>query len=187
MITSDFIMTNQKTKKIENEFLDVVLKPYKSDCKYLKEAYILDNGNENQKETGFLQGFGYFSIPESCYIESTGHFNSVEFNICYNQLAYVLYGLALKNRMLSSFFPNSLDKSKFNFDDFLIEQISSIYIAKLESKFLGSINPKNFWGKLTVTKIVFSQSTLFGYTNIEFSDDSKIKAKGCVLIAFQVG
>ena len=38
-----------------------------------------------------ITGKGRFSIPESCYIDSTGHFNAVEFNICYNQLAYVLF------------------------------------------------------------------------------------------------
>jgi hypothetical protein len=32
------------------------------------------------------------AIPESCYIDDTGHFNAVEFNICFNQLAYVLFG-----------------------------------------------------------------------------------------------
>ena len=38
-----------------------------------------------------IVGKGRFSIPESCYIDDTGHFNAVEFNICYNQLAYVLF------------------------------------------------------------------------------------------------
>ncbi|MEO1375818.1 MAG: FcoT family thioesterase, partial [Cyanobacteria bacterium J06635_10] len=41
-----------------------------------------------------------FSIPESCYIDDTGHFNSVEFNICYNQLFYIIIAYLIKNQLL---------------------------------------------------------------------------------------
>ena len=41
------------------------------------------------KDAGLISAKGRFSIPDSCYIDDTGHFNAVEFNICFNQLAYV--------------------------------------------------------------------------------------------------
>src|SRR6185437_12588121 len=73
-----------------------ILKPYRQNATYLKSAEItqvcdkstIAPGTQDQR---LVTGKGCFAIPESCYIDDTGHFNAVEFNICYNQLAYVLF------------------------------------------------------------------------------------------------
>lgn len=59
-----------------------VLNPYKAHCKYLKSAQVTKEGDPH--DGGRVIGRCEFSIPQSCYIDDTGHFNSVEFNICYN-------------------------------------------------------------------------------------------------------
>ncbi|MGW6540873.1 FcoT family thioesterase [Streptomyces sp. NPDC055051] len=46
-----------------------------------------------------LTGSGMFTIPEPCYIDDTGHFNAVEFNICYNQLAYYTLAAMIRDRV----------------------------------------------------------------------------------------
>ena len=74
-----------KTDIIGPEFLSRVLKPYREHCCYLKSA------NFQHHKTGGIQGLtlhGQFSIDDSCYIDDTGHFNAVEYNICFNQIAY---------------------------------------------------------------------------------------------------
>src|SRR5882724_11344285 len=71
-----------------------ILKPYRPHARYLRSAQIThfrDKAAEGiAANKGLVTAAGRFSIPESCYIDDTGHFNAVEFNICYNQLAYVM-------------------------------------------------------------------------------------------------
>ena len=43
---------------------------------------------------------GDFEIPESCYIDATGHLNSVEVNICYNQLLYVILAQSIASEVV---------------------------------------------------------------------------------------
>ena len=83
---------NQKFTKVDDvsqDLLDVFLEPYKENCKYLKKAQFQDKETSRliKKSNSENQGLWFiqadFSIPESCYIADTGHFNSVEFNICY--------------------------------------------------------------------------------------------------------
>jgi len=79
---------------IANEFTAEILKPYRENATYLKAAEIVEVNDKTAiagTDQKLIIGKGRFSIPESCYIDSTGHFNAVEFNICYNQLAYVLF------------------------------------------------------------------------------------------------
>jgi hypothetical protein len=73
---------------VDSAVLAVVLAPYKLNCRYLLSV-VAEYG---QKGCSLASARAEFSIPESCYIASTGHFNAVEFNICYNQLAYSLMG-----------------------------------------------------------------------------------------------
>jgi FcoT-like thioesterase domain len=66
-----------------------ILRPYKQNATYLKSAEITHVNDKSAISPGtadhkLVSGKGRFSIPESCYIDDTGHFNAVEFNICYN-------------------------------------------------------------------------------------------------------
>src|SRR5690348_5245638 len=83
--------------------LENVLAPYKPHCRYLQRAHVV-SGSERaglpaSKGTE-VSAHGDFAIPESCYIADTGHFNAVEFNICYNQLAYTLLAACVEHKWL---------------------------------------------------------------------------------------
>src|SRR5205823_5095442 len=92
----------QMPMNISDAFISKILAPYKQNAKYLKSALILDyyeRGFDDQIPKSAIELVnieGNFSISESCYIDDTGHFNSVEFNICYNQLAYVLFAKCIE-------------------------------------------------------------------------------------------
>src|SRR5437868_7116844 len=71
---------------IADEFVCAILKPYRAHAIYLKSAAIthVHDGTAAQDASGtppLITGTGRFSIAESCYIDDTGHFNAVEFNI----------------------------------------------------------------------------------------------------------
>lgn len=177
---------------ISDAFLARILTPYKEHAKYLKSAQILryhepDFNTPISKEQDDLVTIeGRFSIPESCYIDDTGHFNAVEFNICYNQLAYVLFGKCIQTGIFHKVVADWEQRVNLSFDMFLKYQLSSMYIAKIEGNFLKPLNSKNFGAKLTITRILWTPQTAFVYTKICFNDAQGVKAKGGVLLAFRI-
>ncbi|NJR65313.1 MAG: hypothetical protein HC772_08340, partial [Leptolyngbyaceae cyanobacterium CRU_2_3] len=74
-------MTVQQTlptmEEVSQELLDTFLAPYKEHCRYLKRAQFQSPVISTGREQSWLIN-GDFAIPESCYIDDTGHFNSVE-------------------------------------------------------------------------------------------------------------
>ena len=64
---------------IPEEFVADILRPYRRNVKYLKCAQIthLRDSERPAKGVPILTATGRFSIPESCYIDATGHFNDV--------------------------------------------------------------------------------------------------------------
>jgi hypothetical protein len=104
----DILNTTKGDFFSDGALLEKILMPYKLNCRYLQKAHVEfgrlelakpDAGNNKN----LLRAEGEFSIPSSCYIVDTGHFNSVEFNICYNQLAYYLLAECVQNKLLGNF------------------------------------------------------------------------------------
>jgi hypothetical protein len=172
---------------ISNTFAAEILKPYRANATYLKSAeitYVNDKaasapGTADQK---LISGKGRFSIPESCYIDDTGHFNAVEFNICYNQLAYVLFagcidaGLMQKVRVGGGGIPSM--------GEFKRHQLPAMMIVSLESRYFKPLNSKDFTAELTINKISAVGNAWFLFTTITYSDSEGVKAKGSVTLAF---
>jgi hypothetical protein len=171
---------------IAKEFTAEILKPYRENATYLKSAEITEVNDKasaapttNQK---LITGKGRFSIPESCYIDDTGHFNAVEFNICYNQLAYVLFagcietGLMQKVRVAEGGIPSMTE--------FKRHQLPAMMIVALESRYYKPLNSKDFTAELSINKISAVGNAWFLFTTITFSDSEGIKAKGSVTLAF---
>ncbi|AOY79796.2 hypothetical protein BJP36_07510 [Moorena producens JHB] len=120
-------------ERIDELLLQRTLSPYASKgAIYLQEAYIdfkiSDTVGSTLREDKDYVVRGEFSISESCYIDDTGHFNAVEFNICYNQLFYVALAQACSKHLLSSL-------KELTLDNFYRKQLSNIYITRLESFF----------------------------------------------------
>lgn len=120
--------------------LERVLLPYKPDCRYLTSAVVASEGDLASAE-------GDFAIDESCYIDDTGHFNSVEFNICYNQLTYYLIAKSIKEGLVP-------ELRHWSMDDYWTHQLPGILIAGFASTFRKPIDPKAFSGRVRFTKML---------------------------------
>lgn len=181
------VIDPQTPVEIEPRFLQQILSPYKPNAMYLKSAAIthVQGGAGSQGDIrDIVTATGAFSISESCYIESTGHFNSVEFNICYNQLAYVLFAQGLRSGILQRVIPRWNENIKLTYDIFLREQLSSMLIVRIEGKFTQQLDSTNFSGALSLQRITSFKKSNFAHTSIAFSDAAGVKSRGQVTLAF---
>jgi hypothetical protein len=154
--------------------LNNVLRPYKRNCKYLLNAVVAGSGDP--KQGGKIIGRCEFSIPESCYIDDTGHFNSVEFNICYNQMMYYVIAKSIKEKLMSSF-------ESWSLDDFWNKQLPNIYIVEFASSFRHPIQARHFIGEIEFTNIRTSSKILYINTNCRYWDTSGGKCSGEIVLA----
>lgn len=173
-----------KYQQVESNFLNDILIPYRDNCKYLKNCSI--NYQDNNSDFLF-DSLGDFGILESCYIDDTGHFNAVEFNICYNQIAYTTLGHTIRSDFFQSFLPEHFVRSKLTYDIYKEKQLSSMFIVKIESKYLKPIKASGFQGRFYVDKLSYLSKTIFVHTSMDFLQDDTLKASGKVLLAFNAG
>ena len=129
----------------DTELLSRVLRVYLPHCRYLKSAEV-ETAPESAPSDQ-LTVFGEFEIGDSCYIDDTGHFNSVEFNICYNQLAYYLIAKSVKDGLLDVF-------RGWVLDDFWRLQLGDILITDFRSTFKRQMRGKKFSGAVSVVDVV---------------------------------
>jgi hypothetical protein len=161
---------------VEPAVFDAVLACYKPDCRYLKSALVerptvpARVGDDPDPEISLLCEF---EIPHSCYIDDTGHFNAVEWNICVNQMYYmggavgVVYGLS----------PALADMS---FDEFLRRQLPDSLIHELRSRFKTGINAACFSGRIAFPSIVKRQDFIVLKTSCAYWDEAGGYADGTV-------
>ncbi|MDG4794574.1 FcoT family thioesterase [Micromonospora sp. WMMD1082] len=153
----------------DRELLREVLKPYRDNCKYLRSATM-------SVVDGVATAYGEFAIPNSCYIDDTGHFNSVEFNICFNQLGYYLTAKCIKERALAEF-------SSWNMDDYYERQLPDILITALASRFRRAIDSDAFQGETSFgpfTERNVRRPMLLNEMPVRFWDTAGGKATGTV-------
>jgi hypothetical protein len=101
----------------------------------------------------------------------------VEFNICYNQLAYVLFGKCFETGIVP--------KLRFlTLGDYRRHQLQSCFIVSLESRFLKQLESGDFRGELALNKLSWVSGVLFCFTTITFCDVEAVKAQGPVVLAF---
>ena len=111
-----------------------VLRPYKQHCEYLKSAIVTprDDATITRCE---------FAIPESCYIDDTGHLNAVEVTICYNQMLYYTIAAAVRWGLFPEF-------AGWTMSDYWKHQLPDILIARFPSRFHRPIDPRAFEGEI---------------------------------------
>lgn len=127
---------------LPDAFVALVLQPYeRKKTIYIKHAWIETEAGATSPVKGAIRGRAQFSIPESCYIDATGHFNAVEFILCFNQLAYV-YGAYLAGRGL---LPGSN-----NIGEFKSNQLAGMLIKEFESRFSRPIDSRSFEGEARI-------------------------------------
>jgi hypothetical protein len=180
-------MSHDPAVEIGDTFVADILKPYRPHARYLKSARIdhyLDRSTDSSaKGSGLMSGTGRFSIPESCYIDDTGHFNAVEFNICYNQLAYVLFGKCVEAGILQKLRHEKVDV--ISFPDYKLHQLPSMLIVSIEGvRFFKQLRSDDFGGRFTLDRVAPVGGAWFFFTSIAFSDAEGVKAKGSIVLAF---
>jgi hypothetical protein len=168
-------------------FLADILKPYRAHARYLKSAEITHCNTavppDGAKDTSLVTGTGRFSIHESCYIDDTGHFNAAEFIICYNQLAYVVFGKCIDEDLIHPFW---YEKASIpSIAEYKRDQLPRMVIVSVDGvRFFKQMKSDTFRGELNIKKASVLGSTWFLQTSITFSDSEGVKAKGSVVLAF---
>lgn len=115
--------------------LSEVLRPYaRPGTQYLTSATVAVAG-------GFASAEGRFAIPFPCYIDDTGHLNSVEVNICFNQLMYYLIAKCVQEHAIPAF-------DEWTMDDYWAKQLPDMLISRIQSNFKRPIDPLDFTGEV---------------------------------------
>lgn len=161
------------TVPIPEDLLVKVLEPYSyKGCRYLIDA-------EYKATENSVLAYGNFSIPESAYIRSTGHFNAVELLLCFNQLAYSAFAPAIVNEEIPVLVGWSIE-------DYFDYQLPSMLIKTTASRFRRPINAHKFSARLLCHDFEVIERSL-RYLKvpcaIEFWDDDGGAASGEVELA----
>lgn len=159
---------------VADDVLARVLAPYKPDCRYLKTVHV--ELPEHGGEDHVVLARGEFEIPESCYIDDTGHFNAVEFNICYNQLIYTLMAQCAVSDIIPAFAAMTLD-------EYLARQLPDVLIHDFHSKFRKPMDARRFDGTVTITDAVEKSRFLLLKTHVSFRDAGGGNSDGDVSLA----
>jgi hypothetical protein len=157
---------------VDTAFITKVLAPYRVNCRYLRSVKIRFDDLDNATwET--MVAIGEFAIDQSCYIDDTGHFNAVEFNICYNQLAYVHLAYCIAHGIMPAL-------ADFDADTFASKQLSNFLIANINSSYHAELNPRHFFGEVRVTSARCRSKYAILKTNCMFSDEANGRSDGDV-------
>jgi len=151
-----------------------VLQPYKPECRYLKRAHVElpDHGGEDH----LVLARAEFEIPTSCYIEDTGHFNAVEFNISYNQLIYTLMAQCVISDIIPAFAAMTLD-------EYLARQLPDVLIHDFHSRFRKPMLAERFSGTVSIMDAVEKSRFVLLKTHIAFHDEHGGNSEGDVSLA----
>lgn len=162
------------TLDVADDVLAAVLRPYKPNCRYVKRARveIPDDGGEDH----LVLCRGEFEIPESCYIDDTGHFNAVEFNISYNQLIYTLMAQCVVSDIIPAF-------AKMTLDEYLARQLPDVLIHDFRSKFRKPMKAARFEGTVSIMDAVEKSRFLMLKTHVQFRDPHGGNSDGDVSLA----
>ena len=158
---------------VEPALLDRILSVYKPHCRYLKRA-VWETSEPGDDHAVRLSG--ELEIPESCYIDSTGHFNAVEFNICYNQMMYVLMAQCVVSDLMEPF-------EKITYEEFLRRQLPDVLIHEFHSKFPRPIRTGAFRGSIEFVDASERRGIVLVHTRCSFEDDRGGRSHGEVTLA----
>ena len=153
-------MTSGRTTiAVSQEYLDQTLDCYFPNVRYLQNARVEcgDLGEPFECELGDCVAVARaeFSSRPAWYIRDTGHFNSIEFNICYNQLAFVLVGQCIEVGAVSAL-SALLPKHEFR-DRMLPDLVISRYSVSFDRPMLAP----EFCASTGIMKVISKMGRLF--------------------------
>lgn len=171
-MTAHRFTMEKKLVEVDQEFMKKALLPYRPHATYLKRAWIEADISKGVQGLGAR---GEFSIPESCYIDDTGHFNAVEYNICYNQLGYVFFAYCIEYKLLQ-------ELGDYDTETFWKKQLPNFLIIKISSGFSKVLNAKRFYGTWGLKSVKKTSRCTFMHTWCDYYDDQEGTSKGEVTI-----
>lgn len=128
---------------LSQELCARVLAPYKPHCRYVHRAelsHARDGRTPQPDDPGsWIRLDAECGITEPCYIEATGHFNAVEYNITYNQMLYLGLAELTRLRLLP-------ELRNWNLDDFFRHQLPDVLIANYNARFRRPMKSQAFRG-----------------------------------------
>jgi hypothetical protein len=163
-----------RVEPLPEALLSTVLRPYNNKgCRYIQHASIATDDGAASLD-GSIRGRAQFAIAKSCYIDDTGHFNAVEFTMCFNQLAYV-YGAYLATKGLLPGVPDMVQ--------FEERQLPGMLITELSSRYRKAINARCFEGEAWIWNVERKEVYWRLDMKCRFWDAADGKADGSVVIA----
>ena len=157
--------------EVDANVVSGTLAPYRTHTRYLQSVSVGAHRSS-------VFAIGSFSIAESCYIDSTGHFNAAEFIMCANQIGYVCIGEALRRGLV--------DFEGFDLAWFKEKQLSSVLILKADTSFRKVINPRSFVGCCEWHSMRMKRGLIISVQAFRFMDDDHGLATGEYLVAFRL-
>lgn len=165
--------TPAKSVEVPDDLRQRILSPYRNACTYLQKMWI--DFYEPAAEAGVVGsdfvGRGQFSIPESFYINDTGHFNAVEFNLCYNQIGYVFLAYGIERKLIPPM--SSIDLAYYE-----RQQLGGVLIVKLSSSFQSRMRAENFWAEISLSSAVEKTKLWLIDTQIRYWDEDDGRSEG---------
>lgn len=166
------------------ERLAQVLRVYRDNCRYLKQLsfeYTPTSASVSADESeASIVAHGELSISESCYIDSTGHFNAVEFQICANQIMYALGAECTRLRLVRAF-------AAMDLDGYYERQLPNILITNVTCAFRRVMNPRRFRGRVQLDRSYCIRDRAFWECTVLYSDDDGGLADGHVIVTVGLG
>ena len=168
---------------VDPALLEEMLRAYKPNCKYLKRCTVewpTGAADDEAKPPFVAAAQGDFEIPESCYIDDTGHLNAVEFNICFNQAYYVLVAQCIASGIVPALKGMPLERYKRR-------HLPDVLIHDLTSRFSRVIDRTKFQGQIAISDCAETSNFIYFRTFCSFWDDQGGYARGDVTLALLNG
>lgn len=174
--------SGRTTTAVSPEYLAQTLDCYFPHVRYLQNARIEcgELGETFETELGDCVALarGEFTSPPAWYIRDTGHFNSIEFNLCYNQLAFVLVGQCIERGAVSAL------SAQLPRHEFRERMLPDLVISRYSVNFERPMQALNFCASLGIVKVISKMGRLFLQTRCQVGPvHGRWCARGDVMLA----
>lgn len=131
--------------------LERVLRPYRTISRYVLDADCEHPADRRRPQPdqpdSWIAIESRCSIPGSCYIDDTGHFNAVELNIAYNQMLYAGLAAVAELRLLP-------DLLAWDLEAFFRHQLPDVLILDYHARFPRPLDPRAFRGRFEIREVL---------------------------------
>lgn len=173
-----------KRWRMSPDLLERVMTPYRDNCKYLRslsmEYLPLSEEVTPDASEASIAAIAELSIGESCYIDSTGHFNAVEFQICANQIMYAMGAECTRLGLLRAF-------ETMDLEGYYERQLPNVLITNVTMVFKKVMNPRRFRGRVQLDRAYCIRERAFWECTVTYTDDDDGLADGTIVVTMGLG